>query len=208
MAIKINELLKTIGPGARTNKYRVMLPLFGREFDIQCNEFQSPGRSIGSVDIYLRGREFKVAGDRSDEGSFTITFYNDPGLQIRNLFLRLVSAIQDYTTPVSVSSSLGDSLSLFDKLQEAMNALEGYLSEVKHNLAALLNIAGFDFIGSGMWYQMDITVQQLDENENPVSTTVFHQAFVTDVSEIQYTDETGEISKTTLTFAYTGTTII
>jgi len=207
MAVKINELVRAIGPGARTNKYRVFMPLFGKDFDIQCHEFTSPGRSIGTVDIYLRGREFKVAGDRSDEGTFTITFYNDPELRIRNFFLRILAAIQDYTTPVTFSET--DSiLDLFDRLQDAINKLEGYLTEIKHNLAALLSIAGFDFFGAGAWYQMDVAVQQLDENEEFVSTTVFHQAFITDVSEIQYTDEIGEISKTTVTFTYTGTSIV
>jgi len=208
MSIKINELVQMIGPGARTNKYRVLFPLLGRDFDIQCNEVQSSGRSLGTVDVYLRGREYKMAGDRSDEGTFTITFYNDPNLRIRSFFLMIISAIQDYTTPLSVSISISDELSFFDKIQDAVNRFEGYLTEVKHNLSSLLSIAGFDFFGGGTWYQMDMTIQQLDENGDASSTIVFHEAFITDVSEIQYTDDTGDISKTTLTFTYTGSTIV
>jgi hypothetical protein len=207
MAVKINELVSTIGVGARTNKYRVLFPLLGRDFDIQCNEFVSPGRSLGTSEVFLRGRKFLLAGDRADEGTFSITFYNDPDLQIRNFFLRLLALVQDYSTPVTVSSSIGE-MDLFGRLQDAIGRLEGVYSEIKHNLNALLSLAGFDFLGAGTWYQMDISVQQLDENENTASTTVFHDAFVTDVSEIQYTDETGDISKTTVTFAFTGSTII
>jgi len=207
MAIKINELIRTIGSGARTNKYRVLFPLLGRDFDIQCHEFQSAGRSLGVVDIYLRGREFKLAGDRADDGSFTISFYNDPNLQIRNFFLRMIAVVQDYVTPVTVNAALENDLTLFDRLQDAINRLEGYITEVKHNLTSLLNIAGFEF-GMGTWYMTDITVQQLDENENISSTIIFHECFISDVSEIQYSDETGDISKTTLTFSYTGSTII
>ena len=207
MAIKINELINIIGPGARTNKYRVIFPLIGRDFDIQCNEFQSSGRSLGVVDIYLKGREFKIAGDRADEGSFTVSFYNDPDLLVRNFFLRLISVVQDYTTPVTVNDALGGKLSIYDELQDAVNKLEKYASEIKHNITSLLSIAGFG-ISAGPWYMVDITVQQLDENENVSSTTVFHECFVSSVSEIQYTDEAGDISKTTLTFAYTGSTIL
>ena len=207
MAIKINELVRTIGSGARTNKYRVIFPLLGKDFDIQCHEMTSPGRSLGTAEVFLRGRKYLLAGDRADEGTFSITFYNDPKLQIRSFFMRLISAVQDFATPVTVSEVQG-SLSLFDRLQDTINRLEGYLSEVKHNLSSLLTILGFEFLSAGAWYQMDITVQQLDHYENVASTIVFHEAFVTDVSEITYTDETGDISKTTVTFAYTGSTIL
>jgi hypothetical protein len=207
MAIKINELVRTIGSGARTNKYRVLFPLLGRDFDIQCHEFQSSGRSLGTVDVYLRGREFKMAGDRSDAGSFTVSFYNDPNLKIRNFFLRMIAVVQDYVTPVTVDAATVTDLTFFDRLLNAVNKLEDYVTEVKHNISALLGIAGFEF-NTGAWYMTDITIQQLDENGDISSSTVFHECFITDVSEIQYTDDNGDISRTSLTFTYTGNTII
>ncbi len=161
MALKINELMQTIGSGARTNKYRVMFPFMGREFDIQCQEVTSPGRSLGAAEIFLRGRKFLLAGDRSDEGSLQITFYNEPGLKIRSFFLGLVDEVQSYL--------LGNSQN-----REAN------------------------------WYMFDMTVQQLDYEGKPSNSIILYDAWVSEVSEIQYTDETGEISKTTITVQYSG----
>ncbi len=212
MAIKINEILHRLKSGARTNKYRVIIPLLGRDFDIQCHEVSSAGRSIGTAEVFLRGRKFLLAGDRSDEGTIQISFYNDPHLSIRNFFLRYIEAIQSYATPVSVDETSAllsnGEISALTLMRDAVANLEGYISELKHNLDSLLSIAGFDFFISGPWYQSEFTIQQLDENEDVVSTTIFHNAWISEVSEIQYTDETGDISKTTLTITYTGSTII
>jgi len=165
MAVKINELLQTIGPGARTNKYRVIMPFFGRDFDIQCHEITSPGRSIGTAEAFLRGRKYLLAGDRSDEGSIQVSFYNDPSLGIRNFFLRYVEAIQSYNTPVTVSESeifQGESsLDLYSRIQNTLGVTKNYVSEVRHNVDSLLSIAGFNFFGQGAWYQVDMVIQQI-----------------------------------------------
>ena len=212
MAIKINELINTIGSGARSNKYRVLMPFMGREFDIMCHEATTPGRSLGTVDIVLRGREYKVAGDRADENTIQLTFYNDPHLATRNFFLRYIEAIQSFATPVSVSQTQllksQGKLNAYQTIQNSLNTLKGYVTEVKHNLGSLLSLGGFEFFGTGAWYQMEMTIQQLDENENIATQTVLHNAWISEVSEIQYTDDTGEITKTTLTIVYTGSTIL
>jgi len=165
MAIKIYELLQTIGSGARTNKYRLMFPFMGRDFDIQCQEVTSPGRSMGSVEIFLRGRKFLLAGDRSDEGSVQITFYNEPGLGTRNFFLAMIDDIQSY--------------------------LLGNSQDKEPN-----------------WYMFDMTIHQLDNEEISSSSIILYDAWVSEVSEIQYTDETGEISKTTITIMYSGNEVL
>ena len=83
---KIRELEAVLGSGARNNKYRVIFPYFGREIDIQTHDVTAPGRSMGVAEVYLKGRKYQLAGDRSDEGTITLTFYNDPEMIIRRFF--------------------------------------------------------------------------------------------------------------------------
>ena len=96
---KIRELESIVREGARTNKYRLLIPFGGREIDIRCHDINAPGRSIGVAEVFLKGRKFQLAGDRSEEGSFTMTFYNDPKLELRNELLNMIDDIQSYYVP-------------------------------------------------------------------------------------------------------------
>jgi hypothetical protein len=215
MATKISELKTIMGSGARTNKYRVIFPYFGRDFDIQVHEVTSPGAGIGVVDVYLKGREYKIAGDRGDSGSIEMSFYNDQYLIIRNFFLRYIQNIQSYETPITIDAeTIGDysklisditGIGLIDDIYSGVITGIDYFEQIKYNI---FNISGFvsSITGSDImpFYQTDIVIQQLDEDERAVSEMVLHNAFISNVSDIQYTDETGDISRTTLTINYSG----
>jgi hypothetical protein len=215
MATKISELKSIMGAGARTNKYRVIIPYFGRDFDIQVHEVTSPGAGIGVVDVYLKGREYKIAGDRGDAGSINISFYNDQYLLIRNFFLRYIQNIQSYDTPITINAeTISDytklitdltGIDLIDNVYNGIISGIDYFNQIKYNIFA---ITGFVSSLSGKdimpFYQTDMVIQQLDEQERVVSEMVLHNAFISSVSDIQYTDETGDISRTTLTINYSG----
>jgi hypothetical protein len=266
MSQKLQELQQQIGAGSRSNKYRVLFPYFGRDIDIQTHEITSPGRNIGVVDVYVKGREIKVAGDRADEGSITMSIYNDPDLIIRRFFLKVIAGIQNYQTPQSLSDSLsefedllgtailneridgftstglagsnplvrntgidslisgtiiGDALNVVTQINDAYN-------EIKYNWSSIRNFVnnfnpnlipqkifgmmvpslystnyGADYVGD-YWYQTDIKIQQLGPNQEVLTETTLWNAFVSSVSEIQYSDETGDITKTSITINYSG----
>jgi len=56
------------------------------------------------------------------------------------------------------------------------------------------------------WYMQEIVIQQLDHEGRIVYSATLHNAFVTNVSPLEYQDEQGEISTTTVTFEYSGIT--
>jgi len=222
---KIRELEAVLGSGARNNKYRVIFPYFGRELDIQTHDVTAPGRSMGVAEVYLKGRKYQLAGDRSDEGSITLTFYNDPEMILRRFFLQIVAGIQNYDLPVTIDGGVPESrsgMSIGGSIrQQAMVAFD----EIKNNFRSLrtlfddlnpnskknytIDVQNYSRRGSGMyqsapWYQTDIRVQQLDHNSEVSTESIYHSAFITEVSGIDYQDETGDISTTTLTLAYTG----
>jgi len=221
---KIRELEAVLGAGARNNKYRVIFPYFGRELDIQTHDVTAPGRSMGVSEVFLKGRKYQIAGDRSDEGSITLTFYNDPEMIIRRFFLQVIAGMQNYNLPMTIDGGtpeIGtDVMSISGSIsRRALIAFD----EIRNNFRSLGNLftylnaetpRNFDYdryntrsagvYSSAPWYQTDIRIQQLDHNEEQTTEAVYHNAFVTEVSAIDYQDEVGEISTTTLTLAYTG----
>ena len=174
---KIRDLDFHLQAGARNNKYRVLFPTFGREIDILTHDIVSPSMSIGVAEVFLKGRKYQLAGDRSDEGSISMTIYNDPELGIRTFLQEGIKAIQDFETPSTIygpGSGFGGMFSLF---------------------------------GGALPYQGDIVIQQLDHDEQIVNSVILHESFVTEVGSIEYQDEVGDVSTTQITIAYTGLTI-
>jgi hypothetical protein len=184
--------------------------------DIQCHSAVSPGRSIGVVDVYLKGREYKVAGDRADSAQIRVSFYNDPNLIIRNFFLRFLAQIQDYNTPdtinaesirnyVNIASNVLDTGVLNTVYNSVIGSLD-YFNQITYNLNNLVGFAsGLTGNEISPFYQGDIVIQQLNHDGDVVSETVLMNAWTSEISDIEYNDETGEVSSTSLTINYTGT---
>ena len=226
---KIRELEAVLGAGARNNKYRVIFPYFGRELDIQTHDVTAPGRSIGVSEVFLKGRKYQLAGDRSDEGSITLTFYNDPDMLIRRFFLQMIAGMQSYELPVTIESEksyssysssggsivsrLGQKLKVaFNEIRNNFRAVEEMLTYLNANskkdydvdLSRRHSNKGAGFYIHAPWYQTDIRIQQLDHNEDVTTEAIYHSSFISEVSGIDYQDEVGEISTTTLTLSYSG----
>ena len=56
-------------------------------------------------------------------------------------------------------------------------------------------------------YFFEVKIQQLDHDERVSSQTILHNAFLSSVGDIEYTDETGEVSLTPLVIQYTDLTV-
>jgi hypothetical protein len=257
--MKIRELQQVIGAGSRSNKYQVLFPYLGYELDIQCHDIQTPGRSIGTTDVYLKGREFKIAGDRADQGTITMTFYNDPMLLLRRFFLKIIGGIQNYQTPQSIEDSmfalssigmsandlntylLGGSgsessgpessgvIDFLEGVSDTVLTINDAYYQIKDNVNSLgtiynsfkgtesidINIqegnssitpvsSGYGFYVGKPWYMTDIKILQLGPDEENLVESTLHNAFVSDISPIEYTDETGDVTQTTVTITYSG----
>ncbi len=85
-----------VGGGARPNLFEVELtnmpgvPSFNNKdtqdtFEFLCKGASLPAQNIASIDVPFRGRQFKVAGDRTID-NWTITIINDENFLIRNAF--------------------------------------------------------------------------------------------------------------------------
>ena len=109
------------GGGARNNLFEVTLPSFpaaasdfwgqgenesNTKFSFLCKAAQLPASTVASVAVPFRGRELKVAGDRTFE-PWTVTIINDEDFGLRTSFeawMNKLSKLNDatgVTTPAS-----------------------------------------------------------------------------------------------------------
>ena len=102
------------GGGARNNLFEVTLPSFpaaasefwkqgeteaNTKFSFLCKAAQLPASTVASVAVPFRGRELKVAGDRTFE-PWTVTIINDEDFGLRSAFeawMNKLSKLNDAT---------------------------------------------------------------------------------------------------------------
>jgi len=95
---------KLAGGGARPNQFKVTMPFPGyaqvggeiEDLAFLCKATSLPAMTVGSFDVPFRGRQIKVAGDRTFE-DWSITVYNDTSFKVRNAFERWQNGINNMT---------------------------------------------------------------------------------------------------------------
>lgn len=113
------------GGGARPNLFEVSVPTFpsaiidawgsgdqseNGTFKFMCKAAQLPASTIAEVTVPFRGRNLKVAGDRTFE-PWTVTIINDEDFQLRTSFERwmnVLSKLDDATGVTNPSSYMTD----------------------------------------------------------------------------------------------------
>ena len=93
---------KLAGGGARANQFRVVMPFPGyaqvggetEDLAFLCTATSIPAMSVANVSVPFRGRDIKIAGDRSF-ASWTITVLNDTDFKLRNAFERWQNGINN-----------------------------------------------------------------------------------------------------------------
>ena len=109
------------GGGARSNLFEVTIPSFpaaaedfwsqgedesNTKFSFLCKAAQLPASTIASVPVPFRGRELKVAGDRTFD-PWTVTIINDEDFGLRTSFeawMNKLSKLNDATGVTSPTS--------------------------------------------------------------------------------------------------------
>ena len=97
------------GGGARPNLFEVHIPSFpdavpevawpAEEFNFLCKAAQLPASTVASVPVAFRGRELKVAGERTFD-PWTVTVINDENFALRTAFeqwMNKLSKLNDAT---------------------------------------------------------------------------------------------------------------
>ena len=95
---------KLAGGGARANLFKVVMPFPGyaqvggeiEELAFLCKGTQLPAMTMPSFTVPFRGRQIKIAGDRT-YADWTITVLNDTNFKLRNAFERWSNGINNAT---------------------------------------------------------------------------------------------------------------
>ena len=95
---------KLAGGGARPNQFKVTMPFPGysqvggeiEELAFLCRATSLPGMQVPSFGVPFRGRNIKIAGDRTFE-DWNISVYNDTNFKLRNAFERWSNGINNMT---------------------------------------------------------------------------------------------------------------
>ena len=93
---------KLVGGGARPNLFKVTLNFPGYAGgDVEltsflCKAAALPGSTVGTVIVPFRGRQLKIAGDRTFD-TWTVTILNDTDFNVRNAMERWMNGINSHS---------------------------------------------------------------------------------------------------------------
>lgn len=110
MSLAIDDFkARLIGGGARANLFKVIfadpgvtsgVPIEMASF--MCKGAALPASVVGQVDVPFRGRQLKVAGDRTFE-NWTVTVFNDITFDVRDGFERWMNSLNAHAAGIAES---------------------------------------------------------------------------------------------------------
>ena len=125
---------KLAGGGARANQFKVTMPFPGyaqvggeiEDLAFLCTTAQIPAMNIGLVNVPFRGRQIKIAGDRTF-ADWSITVLNDTNFKLRNAFERWQNGINNMTDNEGLSNPVDYQVDAFvDHLDRNGNTIKSY----------------------------------------------------------------------------------
>ena len=102
---------KLAGGGARANQFKVTMPFPGyaqvggeiEDLAFLCRATVIPAMTVGNINVPFRGRQIKIAGDRTFE-DWTVTVLNDTDFKLRNAFERWQNGINNMSDNEGLSN--------------------------------------------------------------------------------------------------------
>lgn len=147
MSLRVDDLkAKLSGGGARPNLFKATINFPGYAggnselTSFLCKAAQLPSSVIGQIDVPFRGRQLKVAGDRTFE-NWTITVINEDGFQVRNSFERWANGINEHRNGTGI---LNPADYQADLIIEQLNRQEEVIKTINIRGAFPVNVAGID----------------------------------------------------------------
>jgi len=147
MSLKVDDLkAKLTGGGARPNLFKATINFPGYAggntelTSFLCKAAQLPSSVIGQIDVPFRGRQLKVAGDRTFE-NWTITVINEDNFEVRNSFERWANGINEHRNGTGI---LNPADYQADLIIDQLNRQEEVIKTITLRGAFPVNVAGID----------------------------------------------------------------
>ena len=125
---------KLAGGGARANQFKVTMPFPGyaqvggeiEDLAFLCRATVIPSMTVGNINVPFRGRQIKIAGDRTFE-DWTVTVLNDTDFKLRNAFERWQNGINNMTDNEGLTNPVDYQVDAFvDHLDRNGNTIKSY----------------------------------------------------------------------------------
>ena len=125
---------KLAGGGARPNQFKVTMPFPGyaqvggeiEDLAFLCTATSIPAMNIGNVNVPFRGRQIKIAGDRTFD-TWSITVLNDTDFKLRNAFERWQNGINNMTDSEGLTNPVDYQVDAFvDQLDRNGATIKSY----------------------------------------------------------------------------------
>ena len=125
---------KLAGGGARPNQFKVTMPFPGyaqvggeiEDLAFLCRARVIPSMTVGNINVPFRGRQIKIAGDRTFE-DWTVTVLNDTDFKLRNAFERWQNGINNMTDNEGLTNPVDYQVDAFvDHLDRNGNTIKSY----------------------------------------------------------------------------------
>ena len=133
---------KLRGGGARPNLFKATINFPGYAngdpelTSFLCETAQLPGSTMGTIIVPFRGRQLKMAGDRTFD-VWTVNIINDTDFAVRNSLERWMNGINDTAENTGVSSPAEYQADLFvDQLDRDDTVLKSYIFRNAYPLTA------------------------------------------------------------------------
>ena len=125
---------KLAGGGARANQFKVTMPFPGyaqvggeiEDLAFLCTTAQIPAMNVGNINVPFRGRQIKIAGDRTF-ADWSITVLNDTNFKLRNAFERWQNGINNMSDNEGLTNPVDYQVDAFvDHLDRNGNTVKSY----------------------------------------------------------------------------------
>jgi len=198
MNFTIEDLKKNLGPGLglRKSKYLLEIPSANsKQVNILCRSTSLPERTIGSVEVFDKGRKFKMRSETAFPNVYNISVVDDSENKLRRLFDRWLSEV-DNTKPKN-NGILGT-------LTPADVPVIDDESGVINNIPSASSNESIPEIQLGfLGYQTDINVWQLDNTGKKIYGYKLQNAFPTSVGTVELDDsDESTLSEFSVDFTY------
>lgn len=194
----ISDIKKQLGDGLgiRSNKYVILVPLPGglsKKLAVLAKATSLPERNIGTVDLYHKGRRYKVRGDTDLQNTYNISLTDDSEMKLRKAF---DSWLRSVDNPETDRDAVNSGLNGFQSLSDAFNSITGALngaSELisEYSQSGVSGVLKNAFINNSALagYQKTVEVYQLTKSGVPVYGYQLQNCYPTEVGAVEISDE-------------------
>lgn len=210
-SFSLSDVKKQLGPGLgiRSNLYLLEVATIGsmsKKLAVLCMATSLPERTIGTVDLYHKGRRYKVRGETDLTSTFTINITDDSEMKLRQLFDNWMKEV-DNTTPPRTNALSG----IFgEQANDFLNTANGILTAVNEIKSAWEFDKGVSWFKNMLLgkplpagYQSYVNIWQLSKTRDKIYGYQLTNAYPVTLGAIE-TDDSNEnaLSQFSVDFAY------